>query len=305
MSANTAKYLNGFLQYKGDNKMLDIFTTGEIASGIYLILIIIFVFWNANIRPAVLNLLKVIFTSKLIIPFCFIIFYAGLFIYFVSYFKFWNYKYIKDIAIWVIFIGIPLCYKAIDKNIDEHYFSNTIINNFKFIVLVEFFTSSFTFSLWIELLLQMILFVLYILQYIASTKDEIAQVKKLLDGIITIIGIWILIATLHKAITTYKDQGIIDYVVSFLIPVIFSFLYLPVAYLMTVYSSYESLFVHMRFKEPKDKKILRRHRLSIIRACGLSYKRVRKFHSDYMFKMYVSMPISDFDILIDNFKADK
>ena len=61
----------------------------------------------------------------------------------------------------------------------------------------------------------------------------------------------------------------------------------------------------MRFKEPKDKKILRRHRLSIIRACGLSYKRVRKFHSDYMFKMYVSMPISDFDILIDNFKADK
>lgn len=112
------------------------------------------------------------------IPFLIMLLYAGLFVGILSLCSFWNWIYIKDIVIWVLFAGIPVCYGAANKTVNEEYFSSIVINNFKFAIIVEFIINTFTFSLITELLLQLSLFVLYALQVMAETKTEYKSTKK-------------------------------------------------------------------------------------------------------------------------------
>lgn len=62
--------------------------------------------------------------------------YAAAFVILLTFIPIWKWVYIKDISIWVLFAGVPACYKAIGKNINEHYFHDMFFDNIKFIVLV-------------------------------------------------------------------------------------------------------------------------------------------------------------------------
>jgi hypothetical protein len=98
--------------------------------------------------------------------------------------------------------------------------------------------------------------------------------------------------------------GDIDLLVSFCIPIIFSALYIPVAYGFAVYAKYEMLFVRMSFKEPKDKKVKHNHRLAVLRVCKLSYKKIVQFEQEYVKNIYISMEQIEFDELIKKFKVN-
>ncbi len=285
--------------------MFDIFSTREIALGIYFLLIVIYALANAKIKKSVIDLIRCALTKKLVIPFLIMLIYAGLLIYLSTYFSFWKWKFIKDVILWVIFAGVPLCFNATSKTIEEHYFLKIITNNLKFTVLVEFIVSNFTFSIVIELILQLVLFILFMMQAIATGKDEYKSAKTFIDWIIVIMSVWILISTVNRALDAYAEQGIIDYIVTFAIPFVYSLLYVPVAYLMAIYSNYEILFVHMSFKEPEDRKIKKKHRFKIIKVCGLSYKKIRRFHHEYVKRLYIKMSENDFNKLINEFKSLK
>ena len=285
-------------------KILDIFSTRELALGFYLLIVIVYCLAKPKCRSSVCDLIKCACAKKLSIPFLIMLLYAGLFVCILSLCSFWNWIYIKDIVIWVLFAGVPVCYGAANKTVDEKYFSSIIINNFKFAIIVEFIINTFTFSLITELLLQLGLFLLFALQSIAATKPEFKSAKKVIDGFIVIISIMMLYFTIKQAIATYAEHGVIDYFVAFFTPIVFSVLYTPVAYFMAIYAGYDTLFFRMYSKEVKDKKLRRKHRLLIIRACGLSHKRIQRFLYEYVKRMYVTIPETDFRKLIDDFKRD-
>ncbi len=62
--------------------------------------------------------------------------------------------------------------------------------------------------------------------------------------------------------------------------------------------------MRMKFKEPNIKKIIRRHRLAVIKKCLLSIKRINKFERVYMPKMYVNMSQEEFEKILCDFKND-
>lgn len=159
-------------------KMLDIFSTRELALGIYLLIVIVYCLVKPKCRSSVFNLIKCACAKKLSIPFLIMLLYAGLFVCILSLYSFWKWIYIKYIVIWVLFAGVPVCYGAANKTVDEKYFPSITINNFKFAIIVEFIINTFTFSLITELLLQLGLFVLFTLQAIAATKPEFKSAKK-------------------------------------------------------------------------------------------------------------------------------
>lgn len=282
--------------------MYTIFSTREIATAIWITVIIIFCFISPNIRKALVNVVKDACTPKLAIPFVGMLFYAALFVFLMTFLPFWQWLYIKDISIWVLFVGIPACFKAIGKEIDEHYFRKVFFDNLKFTVLVEFIISTFTFSLIAELLILPAFAFLVLCDTIAGTKPEYTLVKKLTSFLMTIVGLAVLILSLKEAINSYQTLGAIDLLVSFCVPIVFSVLYIPIAYGFAIYAKYEVLFVRMSFKEKKDKKIRRGHKMAVLRACKLSYKKIVKFEQEYVKDMYVSMKQTEFDDLIKKFK---
>lgn len=283
--------------------MLTVFSTREIATAVWIAIAFILCLFSPQIRKALLGVVKIACTPKLSIPFIGMLAYATFFVFLLTFTSFWEWKYIKDISIWVIFAGVPACYKAIGDKIDERYFRNMFLVNLKFVALIYFIVSTFTFSLIAELLIIPSIAFLALLDAVASTKPEYVLVKKLTSFLILSAGLAIIAFSLKEAISSYQTLGAIDLLVSFCIPIIFSALYIPVAYGFAVYAKYEMLFIRMSFKEPKDKKVKRNHRLAVLRVCKLSYKKIVRFEQEYVKNMYISMEQIEFDDLIKKFKA--
>jgi hypothetical protein len=281
----------------------DIFSTREVATGIWLLIFIIFVFASSKIRKSAIDIFKAASTPKLAIPFIGMLMYAVLLVFALTKLPIWKMIYIKDIVLWVLFAGVPSCFKAIERQIDEHYFINMIFDNLKYIALVEFFINSFTFHIIVELIMLPAIVFLFMLDTVAGTKVEFLSVKKAITCIIAFLGLAIFWFTFKEAWISYHNLRIIDLLVSFFIPFIFSFFYMPIAYMFAICAKYEILFLRMGFKEPKDKALQVTHRKAVLKACGLSYKKICRFEKEYVNHMYISMQQNEFNDLLKEFKT--
>lgn len=90
--------------------------------------------------------------------------------------------------------------------------------------------------------------------------------------------------------------------VSFMIPIVYLILIIPLEYALEVYSKYEELFIRMTFKEKDNKRIILNHRIAIFRVCNFSVRKILLFQREFMTKMYVGMKEDEFDELIEAFR---
>jgi len=284
-------------------RMIWIFSTRECATIIYVILFFAFFLFKSSVRSSILTVLKCALSPKLVKAAIFLILYASIFVIAFALTPLWKWVYLKDFIFWVAFAGFPLCFNAVTANLDSGYFRNMISAQLKFMVIVEFIISSYTFSLIAELILVLFTTFIALIDAFAETKDEYKVVKRITSFILAIIGISTLILSINQLIVSIADINAIDMLISFLIPVVFLFLFIPAAYLFAVYARYDSLFMRMSFKEPKNKKTIRWHHWEVFKICKLSYKRIDLFNQSFMIKMYISMSDDSYRALISDFRT--
>lgn len=201
----------------------------------------------------------------------------------------------------MLFAGVPICFNATNRQLEEHYFRNILIDNLKFTALVEFVTGTFTFPIIGELILQPLLVFFVILESSLMKKTE--ATKKVVDGLIGIAGLIIIGLTIKSIADSIGEIYFVDILVGLALPIILSIIYLPAAYFFALYAKYEILFLRMGFKEPDDKKLKINHRIKVIRLCKLSYKKVCRFLYEYLPKMYVRMSAAEFENILDEFRT--
>ncbi len=280
---------------------MGIFTTREIAIFIYGILLLAYVLVRKKGKDILMPVIKAACHIKLIIPFCMVLLFAAGFVWVCTYLPFWDWIYVKDIVFWVLFAGVPICFNATNRQLEEHYFRNILIDNLKFTTLVEFVTGTFTFPIIGELILQPLLVFFVILESSLVKKTE--ATKKVVDGLIGIAGLILIGLTIKSMADSIGEVYFVDILVGLALPIILSIIYLPVAYFFALYAKYELLFLRMGFKEPDDKKLKINHRIKVIRLCKLSYKKVCKFLYEYLPKMYVRMSAAEFENILDEFRG--
>lgn len=276
-----------------------IFTTREIAIFIYAVTAIAYIIIQKESTSTIMQVIKTACNIKIVVPFFVVLSFSVLFVWGCQYLPFWDWVYVKDIVFWTIFAGVPICFNATSRNLEEHYFKNIVADNLKFAALVEFITGTFTFHIVIELILQPLLVIFIVLQLKAKKKSN--SFKKAVEIIIGITGLIILILTIISIINSIGDIKFIDLTVGLFLPVVLSILYMPIAYFFALYAKYESLFVQMDSKEPDDHKIKRKHRIKTLFTCKLSYRKVCKFRRHYVQEMYVNMTEIDFDKILKKF----
>lgn len=266
---------------------MNIFTTREIAVAIIFAVIFIWLCSKKSCRKGFANLLHVCCKKVLLIPFALLLLYGALITYGITKLSLWNWIYLKDILLWIVFVGVPVCFNATKKKLEDHYFRNMVIDNLKWTAILEFIMGSFTFSLVGELILQLFLGMLILLQ--ASCKEEkYAQLKKFIDWLLVITGIVLIGFTVKVAITEFAKFGLVDSLVSLFIPLVFSVFYLPVAYCLAIYSKYNTLYVRMTIRNMDDPKMLRRRKAFVFICCGFSRTRLLeldKFYTQYIVSM--------------------
>lgn len=262
--------------------MFDIFSTREVASIFYLILFLAFVLIRNKDITLLTNLIKSSCKKVFIIPILCLFAYASLIVYGLQFIPLWNWILIKDVVIWVLFVATPICFKAaVNRKKNEYPFKHMIFDNFVWSTILEFFIGAFTFSFVAELFVVPAFSLLVLLQNHDKENENYKNAHKLLDGLSVITGLLLLVFTAIKAIEVINNDGIIDVLVSFYIPVVFSVAFLPVVYFLAVKGLYHDLFVLIRIRNKESKKILSKKRRKVFTVCGLSYKKIQDFRKAY------------------------
>lgn len=282
---------------------MSILSTREWATLIWGCIFMLYVLCHSEIRKSLWNVIVIFFDKKLRILWEIILLYVLTITMVFCYLPIWENIYIKDIIIWFLFSGLIYCMNAVSSEADETYIKKNLKDNLKFTMILEFFMSTFTFNIWIELAIIPVITIITVMNVIAERKEEYKSVHKLLDSILVIAGFWIFYETIKIGINEYKQLNIINTLVSFMIPIVYLILIIPLEYILELYSKYEVLFLRMTFKEEKDKRIRLHHRTAIFRECNFSVRKILLFQREYMIQMYALMKEDEFNQLMQKFRS--
>lgn len=282
---------------------MSILSTREWATLIWGCIFILYVLCHRKIRKSLWNVIVIFFDKRLRILWEIILLYVLTITMVFCYLPIWENIYIKDIIIWFLFSGLIYCMNAVSSEADETYIKKILKDNLKFTMILEFFMSTFTFNIWIELAIIPVITIITVMNVIAERKEEYKSVHKLLDSILAIAGFWIFYETIKIGINEYKQLNIINTLVSFMIPIVYLILIIPLEYILELYSKYEVLFLRMTFKEEKDKRIRLHHRTAIFRECNFSVRKILLFQREYMIQMYALMKEDEFNQLMQKFRS--
>lgn len=282
---------------------MSILSTREWATLIWGCIFMLYVLCHREIRKSLWNVIVIFFDKKLRILWEIILLYVLTITIVFCYLPIWENIYIKDIIIWFLFSGLIYCMNAVSSEADEIYIKKILKDNLKFTMILEFFMSTFTFNIWIELAIIPVITIITVMNVIAERKEEYKSVHKLLDSVLAIAGFWIFYETIKIGINEYKQLNIINTLVSFMIPIVYLILIIPLEYILELYSKYEVLFLRMTFKEEKDKRIRLHHRIAILRECNFSVRKILLFQREYMIQMYALMKEDEFNQLMQKFRS--
>ncbi len=281
-------------------EIVTILSTREWAITIWGTGFFIWMLTQSEIRKSLWNVIKILLGKNLRRFFLIIALYvAGITMIFYQ-LPFWNNIYLKDIILWTLFSGLTICMNAVAGEADEKYISKVLKDNIRFTVVTEFLLSTFTFSFWVELIIIPITTVIVLFDTVAEHKSDAIAVYKLLQDVMAFAGLCVILQTVRVGILEYRELNVINTLVSFFIPIVYLLLVTPLEYAFELYSKYEMLFIQMHFKEPRDKKVKRKRHLKVIKACGLSVRKIILFQKQCIPRMYVSMSDSEFEALISH-----
>lgn len=274
----------------------------ECATIIWGVILIIYVITKKETRNASYNVIKIFFGKKLrILWIVYFLYVVGITILF-SKLSLWKHVYLKDVIIWTLFSGLINYMNAVSREADENYIIKLIKENLKLIIIFEFIMSTFTFNILVELLIIPIFTLISILSFVSERDAKYKNVYKLTNSVSGILGFVFLYKTIEVGVNEYQQLNVRDTLISFLIPIIYLVLTLPLIYIISLYSKYELLFLRMSFKEGNDKKVNKKRRFDVLRICNISVKKVRIFTYEFSPRMYKGITDEEFDNLLNEFK---
>lgn len=254
-------------------KLQEIFSNRELSSIIWILLIIFGLQFNKPTRKATGNLLKAFFVPSIVTVNLLAILYSSSIIYLLFRFNFWDLTLLKDSIYWFIGSGFLILFNLNKANKERDFFKNVLRDNLKLILILEFIVNFHQFGLVTELILLPILAFLAMLQVFAEREERTEKVKTLIEWIFTIFGLIVLGFSIRDIWIDFRGFANLTNLESFLLPIILSISFIPFAYVIALYMSYELLFVRLELFL-KNKKNLRYAKWRTIFKCRLSLNKL-------------------------------
>ncbi len=121
------------------------FNNREIAIGIWLTIFIFYALSKKDVRKSIKGVFIIFFDKKIILSVLLAAIYTVWNVYVLNSINLWNFSLVKDTIFWVCFVGIVMEFRFITSNADQSLFKNTIIDNLKIIIVLEFIVNTYTF----------------------------------------------------------------------------------------------------------------------------------------------------------------
>lgn len=285
--------------------ILGLFTNRELAIATWVILFIVLIgilsIYNKDLRKSIFDVFKTLLSKPLRLLIITIVIYFLVVTCLFSILSFWKNAYLKDIVIWFILSGIYFVMKGVDGDNSGHYIRNYIKQNIQFSIFINFIVSYFTFSYFVELLLQLFLYILIIFNVFTKRKIEYKKVYDLSTILLVILSLYFYAQAFGSILTQYDELLSFDTFVSFLIPFVYMIVFIPLVFFFEIYAIYETLFLRLSFMTIKDKKLLNRRKWEILKLCKFSIPRIRYFEKNFLFKFYQKISEEEVQSIYDQF----
>ncbi len=171
--------------------------------------------------------------------------YIGAITYLLHRINLWNISYLSDTIIWILGVAFVL-FINISHAREDDYFQKAIVDNIKLVVFIEFVTNLYVFNLWVELILVPVLAILGALLGVASARPEYKRVESLIAPIVGLIGVGFLAYAVYNMIVDFKAFLSMQNLLTFLMPLILTILFLPFVYILAVYVIYDLIFMRIK-----------------------------------------------------------
>ncbi|WP_339686199.1 hypothetical protein [uncultured Pseudoalteromonas sp.] len=229
---------------------MDILNNREIAIAIWLLAISIYIFSSskmAEVRNAFKGVMAALFVRQIMSVLCLMVAYMSIVIYWLSDLGLWNFEQLKNTVFWCVSVGFISLFKLEKIKKDKHFFKHSVLDNLKLLAILQFVVGVYTFTLWVEVLLVPFLVLLGAMLAIAETDRKHHQVKMFLEYCLSSFGVVLIVYTLYMLITNFGEFGKEKTAYDFFVPPLLTLCYLPFVFFMLVYSTYEQVFVRLRF----------------------------------------------------------
>jgi hypothetical protein len=233
-----------------------------------------------------LSVMKALFSKK------FIPFYATFGIYFfviirlLSKFSVWEFSLYKDFIYWFFTTGIVLFFSS--NNLKTYKdFIKVILTAISLTIILEFIIGFYNFSLVWELILIPVVTFISLLSVVAEMKKDDRNTKivaNLLKNILAIIGFGILIYGIYQLTVNYKEFFTLSNLKSFLLPPIFTLLFLPLIYFTVLYLKYERALGNLRRYKFLTLNRKRKIKFSILRYANINFNYIENANKIILFK---------------------
>lgn len=200
-----------------------------------------------NLKKPLNSLLKVFLSRHIISSITLMSIYVGLAIYALSFFELWDSSQLKNTIIWYFTVAAFSLFRLKHYKKAPHRLQDMVVDNLRLVGIIEYLVGAYPFHFVIELLLVPILFVFSGAAALAEDKQEHQAVYKLLNGVLITIAVSILGATLYLMATDFSRVASREGVYDFFVPPILTAAYIPFITFMMVYSTYQNIFIRLRF----------------------------------------------------------
>lgn len=235
------------------------------------------------------DVLKSFFNKKLNILWISILLYNLFITIILSYSRYWNNIYAKDIVFWVIFSCVTSTISVLDKN-KIFSFKKLILTNITMSALIEFILSELTLSYYLELFLIGIFLPINFLFLVSQTKLEYKATENVLKKILSLLNLIFIVYILRELYRNFNFLLSQETWFKFLIPFIYSILCCPLYYAFIILNDYEKVSYKIQDHFVLENDIDRRYinklkRRKLLMACGVVHKKYIYFDNEFSKKM--------------------
>lgn len=268
------------------------FSTREIAVIIWVVVALLYVVRNAQVRKSFSVLFKQLFKKYFIIIFIIFGIYVASQMYLLQRLGVWNSLLIKDLIIWVFTFGLVSIVNINSLSKELHFVKSIIRDTLKLIVVVEFIVNFYTFPIYIELFFVPLMIIIYGMLAYSEVDNKYKPVQNFLNAILTVIGFGLIVYLIRTLILDYESLLSQTNLALFLLPIYLSITFIPFLYIFALYIVYEELIVVMRHVL-KDKELGDYFTKKLIRECRFSLKKLTIFNKNKRVKIIGCNSIDD------------
>lgn len=259
------------------NFYINTFNNREKAIIVWLVIFLVWALLQKNVRNSFIGVLKTLFQKKILTVLVAMILYVGLVVFIFYKIQFWDVFLIKDTFFWILGSAFVLLMNINNAMQDDHHFKKILLDNLKLILVLEFIITLYSFNFWIEMIFVPVMFLIVAMGAVAEIKKEYLPVKKLINYVLSFLGIFLIIFAISKIIGDYQGFATTNNLRSFVLPPLMTLAYMPFLYIFALVMAYETLFVRLDVFLNNDKALAGFAKQKIFRLCFLNLGKLNRF----------------------------